>query len=53
MRIGSLVKRIEFGYIGVIVRPDPDFADYWLVHFSDGVIRDRWCSECELEVVCK
>ena len=54
MQIGSLVKHIEWEYTGIVLRQlDLLTSDRWLVHFSDGVIQDRWCSECELEVICK
>ena len=53
MRVGSLVKHIEYEYIGVVVQQGISTSDRWCVHFRDGVVRDRWCSECELEVLCK
>ena len=52
MQIGSLVKHIEYGYIGITTKHYPT-VDKWLIHFTDGVIRERWCSECELELICK
>ena len=53
MRIGSLVKHIEYEYIGVVIQQGVSTCDKWLVHLSDGVIDHRWCSECELEVLCE
>ena len=51
MRVGSLVKHIEYEYIGVVIQQGHD-NDGWLVYYDNGVVRDRWCSECELEVLC-
>ena len=53
MRVGSLVKHIEYEYIGVVIQQGVSTSDRWLVHYDNGVVRDRWCSECELEVLCK
>ena len=54
MRVGSLVKHIEWEYIGVVIEQGVStLRPCWLVHRSDGVVQDRWCSECELEVLCK
>ena len=50
MQIGTLVKHIEREYIGVVVREGVAWS---LIHFSDDAIKDRWCTECELEVLCK
>ena len=52
MRVGSLVKHIEWEYIGVVIQQGISTSDRWCVHFRDGVVRDRRCSECELEVLC-
>ena len=52
MRVGSLVKHIEYEYIGVVLQQGLSTSDRWLVHYDNGVVRDRWCSECELEVLC-
>lgn len=53
MQVGSLVKHIEYGYIGIATNQGVSTSDKWLIHFTDGVIRERWCTECELEVICK
>ena len=53
MRVGSLVKHIEYEYIGVAIQQGVSTCDKWLVHFSTGVVQDRWCTECELEVICE
>ena len=53
MQVGSLVKRIEFGYIGVATQQGISTCDLWLIHFSEGVVQDRWCMERELEVICR
>jgi len=52
MRVGSLVKHIEWEYIGVVLQQDHD-NDVWLVYYDNGVVKYCWCSECELEVVCE
>ena len=51
MRVGSLVRHIEWEYIGVVIQQDND-CDKWLVHYYKGKAPYRWCSECELEVLC-
>jgi hypothetical protein len=54
MRVGSLVKHIEYEYMGVVIQQGiSTLRPCWLVHRSDGVVQDRWCSECELEVICE
>ncbi len=53
MRVGTLVKHIEWEYTGIVLGQSVSTSDRWLVHFSRGVIQDRWCSECELEVLCE
>jgi hypothetical protein len=50
MRVGTLIKRIEFGDMGVITLQGL-YSDLWLIHFIN-VEGYRWCSECELEVLC-
>ena len=50
MQVGTLVKHIEYEYIGVVIQQG--LSTSWLVHYDNGVVRDRWCSECELEVLC-
>ena len=53
MRVGTLVKHIKYEYIGVVISQGGGrFCDRWLVHYNSGVVQDRWCSECELEVIC-
>ena len=51
VRIGSLVKHIEYEYIGIITKQDPT-CDLWRIHWSDNDGYE-WYSECELEVLCK
>ena len=54
MRVGTLVKHIKYEYIGVVISQGGGrFCDRWLVHYDSGVVQDRWCSECELEVLCE
>ena len=56
MRVGSLVKHIEWDYIGVVLQQGVSCgtwqSDRWLIHYDNGVVKQRWCSECELEVLC-
>ena len=53
MRVGSLVKHIEWECIGVAIQQGVSTCDKWLVYYDNGVVRDCWCSECELEVLCE
>jgi len=53
MRVGSLVKHIEYEYIGIVTKQGVSTCDLWLIHFSEGVVQDRWCMERELEVLCE
>jgi len=53
MRVGSLVKHIEYEYIGIVIQQGVSTCDLWLVHYDNGVVKDRWCMERELEVLCK
>ncbi len=48
MRVGSLVKHIEYGFIGIITK---HHCKDWLVVWTDNVW-NGYCSECELEVLC-
>ncbi len=48
MQVGTLVKHIEFEYIGVVIDEDDSFI---CIHWSDN--EGLWVSECELEVLCK
>ena len=56
MRIGTLVKHIEWETIGVALQQGVSTCDKWLIQFSDGtfthtVTQTRWCMERELEVL--
>ena len=60
MQIGSLVKHIEWGFTGIALRQGVSTCDKWLIQFNevqwymDGThTQARWCTECELEVICK
>ena len=56
MRVGTLIKLRWNGYIGVITQQGLSTSDFydatWLIHFinREGY---RWCSERDLEVLCK
>ena len=49
MRVGTLVKHIEFGNIGITVQ---NGGHWWLIKWIDHK-RDNWYSDCELEVLCE
>ena len=56
MQIGSLVKHIEFGYIGIVTKQGVSTCDLWYIHWNDcdhitDLCTDWWYSECELEVL--
>ena len=53
MRVGSLVKHIEWEYIGVAIQQGFPTSDKWLIHYTNGVVQVHWYSECELEVLCE
>ena len=52
MKIGSLVKHIEYEYIGILILQNVSVPNNWRVHWADGSF-SCWYSECELEVLCK
>ena len=52
MRVGSLVRHIEWEYIGVVIQQGVSTCDKWLIHYYKGKAPYRWCTECELEVLC-
>ena len=49
MQVGSLVKHIEWEYIGIATKQGVSTSDRWFIHFSHGGF--QWCTECELEVL--
>ncbi len=51
MKIGSLVKHIEFECIGIATKQGVSTCDKWLVVWTDNAY--NWYTECELEVLCK
>jgi len=52
MQVGSLVKHIEFGYIGIITKQSHLRSDHWLIHWNTGQVA-CWYTSCELGVICK
>ena len=52
MQVGSLVKHIEYEYIGVAVLKNVSVCDNWRIYWADCGF-SCWYSECELEVLCK
>ena len=57
MQVGDLVRHIEHGYIGILVRHGASSCDRWFIHWSDDTspwfATTQYYSECELEVICK
>ena len=51
MRVGSLVKHIEFECIGIATKQGVSTCDKWLVVWTDNAY--NWYTECELEVLCE
>ena len=51
MRVGSLVKHIEYGFIGVLTNHQANSPN-WFVVWNDNVW-NCWCVRCELEVICE
>ena len=52
MKIGNLVKHIEYECTGIVIKQGVSTCDKWLVHFGDGwTYSSFWCTECELEVI--
>ena len=52
MRVGSLVKNKENGYIGVITEDDSRYHCRYLIRWADFDVYDYY-SACELEVLCE
>ena len=53
MRVGSLVKNKEYGYIGVITYVHwNDLMYSYLIRWADFDVYDYY-SACELEVLCR
>ena len=53
MRIGSLVRHIEYEFFGIAIQEHGDgYGVNWLVVQIDDSICN-WYSECELEVLCE
>ena len=51
MRVGSLVKHRDYGFIGVLTMQQLDSPN-WFVVWNDNVW-NCWCDRCELEVLCE
>ena len=51
MRVGSLVRHIEYEYIGVALQQGISTCDLWCIHWAGW--REGWYSECEMEVICE
>ena len=53
MRVGSLVKHIEYEFFGIAIQEHGDsYGAIWLVLRADNTVRN-WYYECELEVLCE
>ncbi len=53
MQVGDLVRHIEHGYIGILVRHGVSSCDRWTIQWNVGDTPSFWYTECELEVLCK
>ena len=53
MQVGSLVRHIEYEYIGVALQQGVSTCDLWHIYWSHGHRGEEWYTECELEVLCK
>ena len=53
MRVGSLVKHIEYEFFGIVIQEHGDpYGAIWLVTQTDNAVCN-WYYECELEVLCE
>ena len=52
MKVGDLVRHIEYEYIGVALQQGVSTCDLWHIYWCDGE-GSEWYSECELEVLCE
>ena len=50
MKVGSLVKHIEFGYTGIATKQGVSTCDKWFIIWTDNMY-NNWYTECELEVM--
>ena len=60
MQVGDLVRHIEHGYIGILVKRGNDFkvCNRWLVHWCGSIsnpwfVTTQYYGEQDLEAVCK
>lgn len=57
MQVGSLVRHVEHGHIGVVVRHGSSSCDRWFIHWNvpnpNNIVASAYFTECELEVLCK
>ena len=51
MQVGTLVRHIEYEYIGVVLKYDYNLS-VGEVYWGDSESSD-WYTKCELEVLCK
>ncbi len=49
MQVGTLVRHIEYDYIGIVINKD---EHNYYIHWTDDD-GCEWYSECELEALCK
>ena len=52
MQVGTLVRHMEYEYIGVALQQGVSTCDLWHIYWCDGE-GSEWYSECELEGICK
>lgn len=53
MKIGTLVRHIEYECIGILVRHGGWAGIRWTIQWNDNSIPSQWYSEWELEVLCR
>ena len=52
LKIGDLVRNKSFGEIGIVIRRDPKFLNYYYVHYHNGTFTHHKSNLEPLEVVC-
>jgi len=53
MQVGSLVKHIELGHIGILTEQGGEEGENWWIYWTEYPHYRGWYTECELEAICK
>ena len=48
MKVGDMVKHIEWEVVGLTIQQSAKQYNRWLVYFNDCIGKTHWCTECEL-----